>query len=272
MCGRRRLACFSRLPRKCVACRPALPRAMSGIVDPLVVQLVVGDRVVLDAGVDAVPLGVDVGLDVVHRQVEADVAVEVAVVLVARVALLRAPDLLRRFDVAPERRDAAGAVDRRVGAVDRAAIGEQDAVGVDEEVADRRLAQQLVDAGDVAALAQPHAARAVAEVLFVQIGGDVDLGADVGPVAIHQREEGVRRRRGDHLDATRLLQQVERAPDRRRGSARCGAATGNGRGTCAPAGGSAARGACVRSPFRPARSACPGTRRSAPSADRRSAS
>ena len=82
---------------------------------------------------------------------------------------------------------------------------------VDEEVADRRLAQQLVDAGDVAAFAQPHAARAAAEVLLVEVGGDVDLGADVGPVAVHQREERVRRRRRDDLDAARLLQAAERA-------------------------------------------------------------
>ena len=176
------------------------------VVDPLVVQLVVGDRVVLDAGVDAVPLGVDVRLDVVERQVEADVAVEVAVVRVARVALLGAPDLLGRLHVAAEGGDAARAVERRVDAVDRAAIGEQDAVRVDEEVADRRLAQQLVDARDVAALAEPHAARAVAEVALVEIGGDVDLGADGGPVAVHEREEGVRRGRGDHLDAAGLLE------------------------------------------------------------------
>ena len=94
---------------------------------------------------------------------------------------------------------------RRVDAVDRPAVREQHAVGVDEEVADGGLAQQLVDARDEAALAQPHAARAVAEVAFVQIRRDVDLGPDGGPVAIHQREEGVGRRRGDHLDAAGLL-------------------------------------------------------------------
>ena len=175
------------------------------VVHPLVVELVVGDRVVLDARVDAVPFGVDVGLDVVERQVEADVSVEVAVVLVARVAFLGAPHLLGRLHVAAEGGDAARAVERGVDAVDRPAIGEQDAVRIDEEVADGRLAQQLVDAGDVAALAQPHAARAVAEVTLVEIGGDVDLGADVGPVAVHQREERVRRRRRDHLDAAGVL-------------------------------------------------------------------
>ena len=42
----------------------------------------------------AVPFGVDVRLDVLERQVEADVAIEVAVVAVARVAFLGAPHLL----------------------------------------------------------------------------------------------------------------------------------------------------------------------------------
>jgi hypothetical protein len=90
-------------------------------------------------------------------------------------------------------------------------IREQDAVRVDEEVTYGGFAEQLVDAGDVAAFAQPHAARAMAEVLLVQVGGDVDLGADVRPVAIHEREEGVRPGRRDDLDAAGLLQQPERA-------------------------------------------------------------
>jgi hypothetical protein len=73
-----------------------LPRDV-GIVHPLVVQLLVGDRVVLDAGVRAVALGMNVRADVVEGQVESDVAVEIAVVPVAGIALARAPDLLRRL-------------------------------------------------------------------------------------------------------------------------------------------------------------------------------
>jgi hypothetical protein len=90
-------------------------------------------------------------------------------------------------------------------------IGEEDAVRVDEEVADGRLAQQLVDAGHVPALAQPHAARPKPEVTLVQIGRGVHLGSNGGPVAIHEREERVRRRRGDDLDAPCRLQPLEGA-------------------------------------------------------------
>ena len=54
-------------------------------------------------------------------------------------------------------------------AVERARVGEEDAVRVDEEVADALLAQELVDAGHVAALAEPHALRAPAEEALVDV-------------------------------------------------------------------------------------------------------
>ncbi len=181
------------------------------VVDPLVVQLVVGDRVVLDPGVDAVPVRVDVGADVVHRQVVADVAIEVAVVRIAGVAFLRAPDLHRGLDVAGEGRDTRAAVDGGVRAVDGGRIGVEQSVGVDEEVADSGLAQELVDGGHVAALAEPHAGRPAAEVLLVEIRGHVHLRPDRRPVAIHQREEGVRGGGGDHLQPAGVAQLPERA-------------------------------------------------------------
>ena len=177
-----------------------------GIVDPLVVQVLVGDRVVLDAGVRAVSVGMDVRADVLERQVEPDVAVEVAVVPVAGVAVACAPHLTGGLGITPERCHAGPAIEWRVGAVARGAVGQQDAVGVDEEVADRRLAQQLVDAGNVAAFREPHPPRTAAEVALVQVGGDVHLGAQRCPVAIEKRKERVGGRRGDDLESTRLLE------------------------------------------------------------------
>ncbi len=111
-----------------------------GVVDPLVVQMLVGDRVVLDSGVHAMALGVHVRTDVVERQVETDVAIEVAVVRVAGIAFLRAPHLLRRLGVTSERRHAAPAVERRVDAEDRSVVGELDPVAIDEEITDGGLA------------------------------------------------------------------------------------------------------------------------------------
>ena len=220
--------CFSRLPRKWLACMPDPAAGRVRIVGPLVVQLVVGDGVVLDARVHPDALRVHVRADVVHRQVEADVAVEVAVERVAGVALLGAPHLLRGLGVAAEGGHAGGAVDRRVDAVHRRPVGVLQGVGVDQEVADAGLAQQLVAARDVAALAQPHAARAPAQVLLVEVRRGVDLGAHGRPVAVHHGEEGVGGGRGDDLHPPRVLQLAEgAAPGSPRGSARCGACDWN---------------------------------------------
>ena len=81
---------------------------------------------------------------------------------------------------------------------------------VDKEVADRGFAQQLVDARDVAAFAEPHAARAPTEMLLVQVGGGVNLSAHRRPVAVHQREEGVGRRGRDDLEIPGVLQLAQR--------------------------------------------------------------
>ncbi len=84
-------------------------------------------------------------------------------------------------------------------------------MGVHEEVPDRRLPQQLVDARHVAALREPHAARATPEVPLVEIGRHVNLGAQRRPVAIEERKEGVGGGGGDDLHSTRLLEAPERA-------------------------------------------------------------
>jgi hypothetical protein len=187
-----------------------LPRD-GGIVHPLVVQLIVGDRVVLDTSVRPVAVRVDVRADVIGGQVESDVAVEVAVVSVAGVALARAPDLLRRLGVPREGRHARAAMDGRIAAVDGGAVDQHDAVGIDEEVPDRRLPQQLVDARHVTALREPHAARATPEVPLVQVGRYVNLGAQGRPVAIEKWKERVGGSGGDDLHPTRLLEAPERA-------------------------------------------------------------
>ncbi len=148
----------------------------------------------------------DVRLDVVERQIEADVAVEVAVVRVARVALLGAPDLLAALDVATERRDPRPAVDGGVHAVERTRVREEDAVGVDEEEANALFAHQLVDARHVSAFAEPHPLRSPAEEALVDAGRRVDLRPERRPVAIQQREERVRCRARDDLEAAGVLQ------------------------------------------------------------------
>ena len=177
-----------------------------GIVDPFVVQVLVGDRVILDAGVRAVPVGMDVRADVLEWQVEPDVAIEVAVVPVAGVTVAGAPHLPGGLGITAECCHAGPAIERRVGPVHGGAVGQQDAMGIDEEIPDRGLAQQLVDSGNVAAFREPHSSWTAAEVALVQVGRDVHLGAQRCPVAIEKRKERVGGRRGDDLESTRLLQ------------------------------------------------------------------
>src|SRR5262249_18474938 len=112
-----------------------------GIVDPFVVQVLVGDRVVLDAGVGAVSVGMDVRPNVLERQVEPDVAVKVAVVWVTGVAVACAPHLTGGLGITPERCHAGSAIQWRVGALHGGAVGYADAMGIADEIPDRRLAQ-----------------------------------------------------------------------------------------------------------------------------------
>ena len=186
-----------------------LPGTLPGdwrIVHPFVVQVLVGDGVVLDAGVRAVPLGMDVRTDVLEWEVESDVAIEVAVVPVAGVAVSRAPHLPRGLGITSESCHTASAIERCIGAVDGSAVGQQDAVGVDEEVPDRRLAQQLVDARGISAFREPHPPWPAAEVPLVQVRRDVYLRAQRRPVAIEQWKKRVGGRGGDDLEPTSLLE------------------------------------------------------------------
>ena len=114
-----------------------------GVVGLLVVGAA-GDLVILDAEQAADAGLVQVRLEILVIEVEADVAVEIAVVVVAGIAFDGAPDLLGRFGVAGQGGDAApGAEDRGIDAVLGPRLGEQDAVRVDEEVADAGILQEL---------------------------------------------------------------------------------------------------------------------------------
>src|SRR5206468_11587073 len=127
----------------------SLPRPLR-LVGLLVVCLA-GDAVVLEPGVNALPGRRKVGADVVPIEIEADVAVEIAVPRVPRVALVRAPDLLRAVRISSEGRYPRRAGDRRVDAIDGARLRVADPVAVDEEVADAGSRELFVEPGLVRA-------------------------------------------------------------------------------------------------------------------------
>ena len=156
-----------------------------------------GDAVIFDAGEPAVVRRGQMRLDVIEIEVEADVAVEIAVARVAGITFVLAPDLPRGIEVAPERGDAVGREDRRERAVARTRLGVQNAVRVENEPADVRLLQKLLDAAGVGAFRQPDAARIAPETAAVMVARGEDLRADGRRMVGHQRQQSVRGGGGD---------------------------------------------------------------------------
>ncbi len=173
-----------------------------------------GNLEILDAQVAADAGLVQVGAQVFVIQIEADVAVKLAVLVIAGIAFDGAPDLLGGLGVAGQDGDAAlgtneGSVDAELGT----RLGKQDPVRVREKVADARIAQQLVDSRRVAALGQPDALRPFAEVPLELAATDLDLGMDRVPVDGHEREEAVRRSAGDDFELAGLEETAETVDD-----------------------------------------------------------
>src|SRR5207237_5850294 len=88
-----------------------------------------------------------VRLYIIVIEVPSDIAIELAVHGVARIAVLRAPHLHGALRIARERAHAAGSVDGRVDAAARARHGVGWRVRIDEEEADVLGGEILVDAG-----------------------------------------------------------------------------------------------------------------------------
>ena len=120
--------------------------------------------------------GMQMWLEILVIEIEADVAIELPVNVVAGITFQGAPDLLGRLGVAPEAIDAAaGTLDRRVDAELRTRVGEDDAVRVGEEVADAAASQDVIDPFDIAALRQPDPLRPATEMALEFPRADFDL-------------------------------------------------------------------------------------------------
>ena len=172
-----------------------------------------GDGVILDPGERPHAVRRQMRAHVVEVQIEADVAVEVAVARVAGIALVFAPDLLRGIEIAPEGRDAVLREDGREHAVARARLRVQQAMRVHDEPADVRLLQHMLHAIHVGALGQPDAARVLPEAFAVMIARGQDLRADGRRMRGQQRQQSMRRRRGDDFQFARVLKLAERADE-----------------------------------------------------------
>ena len=82
-----------------------------------------GNAVILHAGEPAIGWRGQVGLDVIKIEVEADVAVKIAVTRIAGITFVFAPDLARGIVVSPESGDAIWRENRRKRAITRPWIG-----------------------------------------------------------------------------------------------------------------------------------------------------
>ena len=153
-----------------------------GAVIDFLVRRGTGDATILEAGEAPQVRAGQVGADVVEVEVEAHVAVEVAIARVAGIALVAAPDLACGFEVAGEGGDAIRREHGGEDAVARPRSGVQQPVRVHDEPADVRLLEHSFDALEVGAFRQPDAARVAAEAAPVVVARGEDLCADGGRV------------------------------------------------------------------------------------------
>src|SRR5207245_707257 len=91
-------------------------------------------------------------------EIEADVAVKIAVARVAGVAFVAAPDLAGGVPVAAKGGNAFGSEDGGEDGITRLRAGVENAVGVSNEPTDVRLLQHVLDAFGIGALGQPDTA------------------------------------------------------------------------------------------------------------------
>src|SRR5687767_16004118 len=100
---------------------------------------------VLDAGETALPWNRQIRLDVVIVEIKSNIPVEIAVTRVARVALVLAPNLFGRIEVASKSRQALRGKDGGKNAVARARPAMEQPMRLHEEPAQVGFLERLVD-------------------------------------------------------------------------------------------------------------------------------
>jgi hypothetical protein len=143
----------------------------------LLVTAVAGNAVILDAGINADTVRVNVWLDVVQVEIVADIAVELAVIEVAGIAVNRTPHLPGRVRVTAESGQTGGTVEGSIDAISRSLVRPRDALRFQDREPNPLVFQQSIQAGIVSALREPEAVRLPAKDLPIVLGPHPDLGA-----------------------------------------------------------------------------------------------
>src|SRR5678816_716560 len=167
----------------------------------LLVVGLAGDPVILQAGHHARAVRSDFPVEILLLKVEADVAVEVPVIDVARIAFLPRPHLATRLGVAREERGTVRRNDRRVDTERRTRSREQETVAVQHGEADASLRELGVEGRIVCALREPGAGRSPPGEGFERANAELELGANSFARGEHAREVAMGRRAREEFDA-----------------------------------------------------------------------
>ena len=147
-----------------------------------------GDPIIFNAGEAALRRSRQKRLYIIKVEVKRNVAVKIAVIRIARVTLIAAPDLPGGIVIAPENGDAIWSVDRGKGAVSRARPRVKEPVSIRDEPANVCLLEHIFHVGHIGAFRQPDAAWVTAETGLVVIASNENLGTDGFWVTLQQRK------------------------------------------------------------------------------------
>ena len=131
--------------------------------------------VILDSRVDSHAISMNVGPDVIQFEVVADVAVELAIIEIARIANRGTPNLTRGIRITAEGGNTGRANDGCVNAVSRPVVRPRHAMGFQNGVPYTMFPQKAVHARVVAALREPKTLRRLPENLPVVLHANLDL-------------------------------------------------------------------------------------------------
>ena len=112
-----------------------------------------------------------------HWKIETNITIKFTISRIARITLLRAPDLPARIAITRENGRAGWRIARRINRALRRRFSKHHTVGVENEPANVCPLQKRFQSGRVSAFRQPKTDRLGAEKIDIQISSDQNLGA-----------------------------------------------------------------------------------------------
>jgi len=158
------------------------------------------DAEILEAGIQANPVRVKVGSEIVQVEIVGDIAIEFTVMRIARVSLGGAPNLPGQGRVTAEYGQAGGRVDGSMDAKAGTRVGTRDSVRFEDSIADAVLSQNAIHSLAVTALRQPEAFGPSPEELFETGEAHADLSANSRRTHSQERKIAMGGGGGDDLD------------------------------------------------------------------------